>query len=145
MRASILASMLVLLAAGAASQPGPEGAQVSYDDAERVVRTALQHLSEGVYTGSEDKGLSRLGDASSVALTKVYGGQDLTTDDIRHILLVVRFSFAAPRIVEVPSDRRPRTTMFLLKYLDRLAADPELKRQIAETKTSTEQAAKLAQ
>jgi hypothetical protein len=83
-----------------------------------------------------------MGDAAAVAITKVVSDKDLSPEDIEIILLVVRMSFAAPRIVEIRPDRQPRTTLFLLKYLDGLGIPPDLKRKIAETKRFVEQSAK---
>lgn len=94
------------------------------------------------YEGHDDKVIGRMGDAAAVAITKVIGDKDLTADDIERILLIIHMSFAAPRIIEVESDRQPRTTLFLLKYLDTLPTRRELRRKIAEMKGFVEQSLK---
>ncbi|HEV2492757.1 MAG TPA: hypothetical protein VG204_06750 [Terriglobia bacterium] len=77
--------------------------------------------------------LNRGGDAAAVAITKVVGARDISSDGITRILLLIHMSFEAPRIIENPSDRQPRTTLFILKYLSTLPASPELKKKIVET------------
>lgn len=94
------------------------------------------------YEGHDDKVIGRMGDAAAVAITKVVGDKDLSADDIERILLVIHMSFAAPRIIELESDRQPRTTLFLLKYLDTLPTRRELRRKIADMKTFVEQSIK---
>jgi hypothetical protein len=79
---------------------------------------------------------SRLGDASAVALTKVMGGETITVQQMNQILLIVTLSFQAPKMIGNPADREPKTTMFLLKYLDCSNADRTLREKIAETKAS---------
>jgi hypothetical protein len=91
-------------------------------------------IGSGTYEGHDVKIIGRMGDAAAVAVTKVFGEKELRPDDIDRILMVVHISFAAPRVVENESDRQPRTTLFLLRYLDRSTTDPALKRRIAETR-----------
>jgi hypothetical protein len=102
------------------------------ENAEHSVRNMLAH--PGGYTGSDVKSLSRLGDASAVALTKVLGGNGVTPKQINQVLLIVTLSFEAPKGIEIPADRQPRTTLFLLKYLECSTADPGLRAKIAETR-----------
>ncbi|HYM11900.1 MAG TPA: hypothetical protein VEU62_14280 [Bryobacterales bacterium] len=100
--------------------------------AEEVVSRCI---NSGAIDGHADKLFSRIGDSAAVAITKVLGDKDdLTMGDIDGALTVIRLSFSAPGIVEVVADREPRTTLFVLRYLDRFTGDAALRRRIAETK-----------
>lgn len=108
----------------------PEVNGQGQQDDERTVRLALSDIARGIHSATVEK-LNRLGDASSVALTKIIASKKLSADDIDHALVVISMSFAAPQAIHEESDRQPRTTLFLLGYLDVLTNDPSLKRKIA--------------
>lgn len=116
---------------------GPSAAvcQVSVqENLENIVRGFLNQKPGLIFIEGPMEGpLNRGGDAAAVAITKVVGGRDLSSDGITRILLLIHMSFAAPRIIENPSDRQPRTTLFILKYLSTLPISPELKKKIAES------------
>lgn len=76
-----------------------------------------------------------MGDAAAVAITKVVADKDLDADLVNRIILVITMAFAAPEIVDVQSDRQPRTILFLLRYLDSSTKDPELKKKVVDTRT----------
>jgi hypothetical protein len=116
----------------ARSAQEPEGA-------ESIVVTIMSRASDGTYTSWDEKDLNRLGDASAVALTKVIGGRDLDSSEIRQALLVLSLSFDAPRLIARDSDRNPRSALFLLQYLKHLPADAELKGRIEQTEMSLKQ------
>jgi hypothetical protein len=103
-------------------------------DAEGAVRGALAHANEG-FTSTDVKELGWLGDGSAVALTKIISGRALEERDIEGMLLVVTLSYSAPDIVKIESDREPRTTLFLLNYLDLATNDAKLKEKIAGART----------
>src|SRR5690348_5394721 len=107
-------------------------ADVHYDNAEHSVRNMLAH--SGLYYGTDVKSLSRLGDASAVALTKVLGDNGVSPEQINQVLLIVTLSFEGSKSIENAADRQPRTTLFLLKYLECSTADPTLRKKIAETR-----------
>jgi hypothetical protein len=134
MRASLLALLLATLSMSAAGQGTGQVGTLRSDDAEHTVRTALAQFSQGLYTSWAEKDLNRLGDASSVALTKVLRDKDLNAADVDHILAVITMSFAAPKLIQVDSDRQPRTALFVLKYLDSLTVDPKLRKRIADAR-----------
>jgi hypothetical protein len=102
-------------------------------DAEQAVRQAFAHANEG-FTSTDVKELGWLGDASAVALTKVVGGRVLDGRDIESMLLVITLSYEDPRIIRADSDREPRTTLLLLRYLGLATSDTKLKAKIVETK-----------
>jgi len=64
----------------------------------------------------------------------VLGGNGVTPKQINQVLLIVTLSFEAPKGIEIPADGQPRTTLFLLKYLECSTADPGLRAKIAETR-----------
>src|SRR5579872_6539127 len=89
-------------------------------------------IDSGTYDGITDKEVSRLGDAAAVAVTKAIGDkflnqQALTASDIGNVLLVFHLAFAAPVIVANPSDRQPKTTLFVLQSLTALTNDSALR------------------
>ena len=135
MRASMLTILLLLW-------PGPAIAQVSaQENLENIVRGFLNQKPGLILLESPMDGpLNRGGDAAAVAITKVVGGKDISSDEIVRILLLIHMSFEAPRIIENQSDRQPRTTLFILKYLSTLPASPELKKKIGETEQFVTQA-----
>ena len=108
---------------------------------------AIQEAIEtGIWDGHFQKITGTMGDSAAVTVTKVVAGRNLTPSQIDSVLVILNSSFADPRFVGVVSDRQPRTTLFVLQYLDSLVKDPELKRRITKTRTYVrEQFAKLAQ
>jgi hypothetical protein len=103
------------------------------ENLENIVRGFLDQKPGLILLESPMDGpLSRGGDAAAVAITKV-GGKEISSDGITRILLLIHMSFTAPRIIENPSDRQPRTTLVVLKCLSSLQVTPELKKKIGET------------
>src|ERR1700739_543246 len=111
-------------------------------DSEGLVRLALTQTTRDLYDTLIQNRLSILGDASSMALTKVLAGKNLSADDIDRVLAVISFSFDMPTAIQEPSDCNPRTTMFVLKYLDSLTNDATLKKKIVDTKNWVESVGK---
>jgi hypothetical protein len=138
MRVPILIFILALVSAAPAICESSAG-----ENLERVVRSFLDSRSGPIMIeGPMEKALNQSGDNVAVVVTKVIADRNLTPGDLNRILLLIRMSFAAPRIVESESDRQPRTTLFVLKYLGSLPAPPELKRKIAETRSFVQESAK---
>jgi hypothetical protein len=108
------------------------------NEAEQTTRNALKHLSEKMYTSTDEKGLSRLGDAASVAITKIFAGHDIAPNEVDQVLSVISFSYDAPQAIQIDSDREPKTTFFVLKCLDSSTKDPELRGKIADTRTQVQ-------
>ena len=128
MRASMLTILLLL-------RPGPAIAQVSAQgNLENIVRGFLNQKPGLIMLAGQMEGpLNRGGDAAAIAITKVVGDKDIGSDGITRILLLIHMSYEAPRIIENQSDRQPRTTLFVLKYLSTLPVSPELKKKIGDT------------
>lgn len=109
--------------------------QTKARDAETIVRQALSQASRGTYTSTSQKELGRLGDASAVALTKIVRERALTESDIEAMLLIINLSYSDAHIVNVDSDRQPRTTLLLLRYLASATGDAKLKKKIEGTQS----------
>jgi|GEM_PF-1683212 len=126
---------LALLSALVPSMPGQrKDLPPPNNDQVQTVRAALAEVSKGLYTSWTEKELARLGDASSVSLTKLFAGKELTPSDVDHALVIIGLSFASPELIQDSSDRQPRTTMFLLKSFEALPLDTTMKQRIAKTR-----------
>src|SRR5579872_3031223 len=110
--------------------------------AEKAVRAVMSRASDGAYTSWDEKELDKLGDAAAVALTKVLREKDLNADEINQVLLILTLSFNAPEMIAIDADKQPRTALFILKCLDPLARDPDLKNRISETRIPLERMSK---
>lgn len=102
-------------------------------DAERAVQLVLKQAANGFYSGTGEKELVSTGDASAVAVAKLFAGKEVTDADVRTILWVVRSSFERPEIVEVADDRQPRAALFLLNSLKHMTTNEKLQADIATT------------
>jgi hypothetical protein len=100
------------------------------NDPESVIR---RMVDIGFHEGHDQKVVGRLGDAGAVLVTKILAGRDLTPSTVDNVLAVLYQSFADPTFVETTSDRQPRTSLLLLRYLDSSASDAALKKRIADT------------
>ena len=107
---------------------------LTQNDAEHSVRLLLNELSAGYITGFAEKPIARLGDAAAVAVTQIFADREPTATEMYNILDVVKIAFARPSIVALDSERLPRTTLLLLRYMDVLTINPDLKAKIADTR-----------
>lgn len=103
-------------------------------------------LRTGIEDGHVTKYLRLEGDSAAVTITKILGDKAITDTEIDQILGFISAAFSDLRLVSVISDREPRTTLFLLKYLDRSTTTTSLKGKISEAKQQVLSAyAKLAE
>ena len=109
--------------------PGPIRSQTKENDSEKMIERIIR---SGAYFGVDDKRLGWMGDAAAVVLTKVLADKNPGPREIDMILGIIHMSFSAPRLVENVPDREPRTTQFVLRYLDLSTTDEKLKQRIAE-------------
>ena len=100
-------------------------------DPERVIRRIVD---DGILEGHDQKVIGELGDASAVLITKILSDRDLTSQTIDNVLVVLGRSFADPTSLAIASDRKPRTALLLLRYLDISTSDAGLKGRIAHTR-----------
>jgi hypothetical protein len=61
----------------------------------------------------------RLGDSVSIALLRILDEQELVDPKtVQTFLPLIRDSFSYPPIIALQVDKKPKVTLFLLKYLD---------------------------
>ncbi|HEY6489022.1 MAG: hypothetical protein WCC26_16290 [Terracidiphilus sp.] len=130
---TFIAARLLALCAICAAISVPSFSQPS--NAIGSVQLALTQLSHGHYSAEGEKGLARNGDASAVAITKVFAGKTLTPAEISNIALVVKQSFEFLGGIENQEDREPRTALFLLNSLSHLTDDPKANADIRSAST----------
>lgn len=134
-RQSFLATRLVALACVVAFCSGPSilSAQTN---AEETVQAAMTKGEDGMYrayNGVFVKRLPQFGDASAVALTKLLADKPIADADIPAILIVLRDSYDSPVGIEDAGERKPRTTLYLLRSLLWLTKEPKNRALIEET------------
>lgn len=105
---------------------------------EDVIRRVI---TSGGYDGITDKLLSRMGDAVAVQITRIVAGNDLTDNEIDGALAAIHLAFSDPKLVPESSDRTPRATLFVLRYLNLSAHDPAVRARVEETKAFVNRAA----
>ena len=127
MRATLVICLTVILSALGNIQAG--------GDPERIIRRIVD---DGISEGHDQKVIGRLGDAGAVLITKILSDKNLTSKTIDNVLVALEGSFADPALVEVASDREPRTALLLLRYLDISTSDIGLKRRITDTRKHIE-------
>jgi hypothetical protein len=99
----------------------------------RLVKESVKNPDLALGFSVTEKHISWLGDRVSIALLKIYDEDSLKdSQNVRNYLPIMRAAFIAPRIVRLAEDRKPKITMFLLKYLEREITDRNLKAQIAD-------------
>lgn len=102
--------------------------------AEGVVRRVLSQSSGVMYTSWDEKGLSRLGDAAAVEVTKEIDGRVLSKQEVRQVLFILQASFEAPSLIRVDADRSPQEASLLLKRIQRMPAASGLDEDFAGTR-----------
>ena len=107
-------------------------------DPQLIVHRALLQISKGAYDAENEKQLRRLGDAASVAFTKEVGNRQMKWTDIENFLFLVHEAFSAPDTIQDQRDRKPNTSLFVLRTLNALPLTDELKRSIADTRVFLE-------
>jgi hypothetical protein len=95
----------------------------------------VESASQGTSLSQPQKNLLRLGDATSIAIVKLLSEGDLSNPQIvESFLPVIRQSFSYPQLISVDVDKRPKVTLFLLKYLEQQnIPDAQTQRDIEET------------
>jgi len=134
-RQSFLATRLVAFACVVAFCLGPPILQAQ-TNAEETVKAAMTKGEDGMYSaynGVFVKRLPRFGDASAVALTKLLADKPMADADIPAILIILRDSFDSPVSIEVAAERKPRTTLYVLRSLSWMTKEPKTRALIDET------------
>jgi hypothetical protein len=99
---------------------------------EHVIREIME---VGQFDGHYTKIIGVMGDAAAVEVTRILAGNRPSSLNIDGVLVVLDAAFADPSFVENPSDRQPRTAMFVFQALDHSTDDPQLKQRIAASRT----------
>lgn len=119
------------------------GAAFAQQPGRTLEQTIEKYLFGGYVDGQGVKQMRRAGDSAAVALSRVLSDRELSNDQIECAASILDSAFSEPGWIENPSDREPRTTLLILRYLDLCAQGPPLKAKIAEVRRHvTDQAAK---
>jgi hypothetical protein len=130
----ILAPLFCVLLAYSALAHGQQEQQDPY--AIHLIQGSLKTaLSQpGVNTSFVEKQLQRRGDAVSVALLKILDERDMKEDrTVEAVLDLIRQAFSSPQQISLEEDKKPKVTMFLLRYLQRSVSDAKTLQDIGET------------
>jgi hypothetical protein len=103
---------------------------------DEIIQDALRYHG---LDGHLEKLVPKWGDAAAVSITRVIADKEMDENDVRMVLSILQMAFRDPNNVENEADREPRTTLFVLRYLDRCTRDSGLKKEIAETKQYVQQ------
>ncbi len=100
----------------------------------------LLALPEGISVSVLDKRRDRLGDRAAIGLLKFVNEEELLKPPkLLRSLEIMRGAFSAPCLIEIPADRKPSVTLFVLRDLERRAKDESLRRKILATITFVQQ------
>jgi hypothetical protein len=92
----------------------------------------LLKMPPGFSSGASEKVNNRLGDRIGVALIRIFDEKQLADPaTVRSYLPLIRSAFQIPRLISIPSDRKPNVTIFLLTWLEQQVKDPSLKHDVA--------------
>src|SRR5260370_23293073 len=130
MRVLVMLSLAFLILAIPVNGQLDEGDPYSID----FVHKALSLHSQGAYVSFVEKNVPRRGDQTSIALLKTFSDAELSNPQIvKSFLPLIQQSFSEPGAISMDIDKKPRVTLFLLKYLERNISDAQTQRDIQET------------
>jgi hypothetical protein len=78
-------------------------------EADKSVQVLLNQISQGSFEGTALGPVSRLGDASAVALTRILKDKKPSPKEIEGMLFILRTAFAAPKAIDSEADIEPKT------------------------------------
>ena len=78
------------------------------------------------------KRLARLGDRASIALLRLWDQEKLDSR-VEDVLPLIRIAFTDPQLISVADDKKPKVTLFLLRYLRGKTTDPKVQSDIQQT------------
>ena len=88
----------------------------------------------GYRDGFGEKEMRRAGDATAVALTKVLSNRTINDAEVEDALYSLNMAFSNSSLIENSENRDPKTTLFVLAYLDLCTKNPALKQKIDATR-----------
>jgi hypothetical protein len=98
------------------------------------VQRALNLHEQGIHISIVDKRIPWRGDETSIALLKIFSEEQLSSPQVVATFLpLIQESFSEPQSILVNIDKKPRVTLFLLKYLQRSISDAQTQRNVEET------------
>jgi hypothetical protein len=99
-----------------------------------LVQMALKTESQGLGIAKIQTNIARKGDQVSIALLNALNERDLTDPlTVERFLPLIRDSFAQPQFISIDVDRKPKVTLFLLKFLQGNVRDPQVQLDIKAT------------
>ncbi|HTC57691.1 MAG TPA: hypothetical protein VK706_14840 [Candidatus Sulfotelmatobacter sp.] len=99
----------------------------------KLVKALLEQPEASAVSWIE-KGQHRLGDRAAIGLLKsVSEHKLLESPTLVSSLRIMRGAFSAPCLIEVPIDREPSVTLFVLRDMERQVKDESIKQKILET------------
>jgi hypothetical protein len=101
---------------------------------EHVVKVALNPKSTVIYSGIMQKQLTPMGDAAAVAVTKVLAEGPPNAEIVDRILLVIEISFESPEAILNQADQKPKTALFVLRFLDQRTLGTEQRNRLLQLK-----------
>jgi hypothetical protein len=100
----------------------------------QLVRTAMQTRSKGVIIAKVQTHIARMGDRVSIALIKDLNETDLVDPrKVEEFLPIIRDCFSQPRQIQLEMDKKPKVTLFLLRYVRQNVYDPQVQRDLDQT------------
>ena len=100
----------------------------------QLLRVAMKTRSEGIFIAKVQTHMARMGDKVSIALLKDLSESELLDPNkVEEYLPIIQESFSQPQFIEVEIDKRPKVTMFLLKYVRQGVLDARVQQDVDNT------------
>ena len=100
----------------------------------QLLRVAMKTRSEGIFIAKVQTHMARMGDKVSIALLKDLSESELVDrNKVEEYLPIIQESFSQPQFIEVEIDKRPKVTMFLLKYVRQGVLDARVQQDVDNT------------
>lgn len=100
----------------------------------QLLRVAMKTRSEGIFIAKVQTHMARMGDKVSIALLKDLSEAELLDrNKVEEYLPIIQESFSQPQFIEVEIDKRPKVTMFLLKYVRQGVLDARVQQDVDNT------------
>ncbi len=117
-------ALLLLMLGSANAQDDPYS--------ENLVREAM---TTPVITSFMEKAVSRLGDRAAIAIIRTLGDKGLQdAAQANTVLFVLQTAFSVPQNITEPTDRDPKATLFMLRWMSELPIGRELANGIDKTR-----------
>jgi hypothetical protein len=126
--------LLVMACSSFSSSRSPSQSEESDPYSVHLLQAAMKTRSEGLFIGTLQKHMARMGDKVSIALLKHLSESELLDPNkVEEYLPIIQDSFSQPQFIEVEIDKQPKVTMFLLKYVRRGVLDSRVQQDIDNT------------